>query len=260
MGSSIVFNNLKPGIEVKTGVNTIQSYKVHLHQELSIGLVIEGETTVTVNGVNIDLNKGDGILIPAYLSHLCEPFDIEHWNFYMIYIDKSIYKNFYEFKEVRKLNLNELNVYKILIEYISQGTDIFSIENTLIELLEMLAKKLSLEKSKESSCVIKRYEDATSVYNYIKKNFTKELNLDEISDRFDINKYTLIRKFKTKYNTTPSAFQLQLKVAKAKEMIKSGVDVQDIIYTLHFYDQAHLIHEFKKMNGVTPSEYFVGIQ
>ena len=79
--------------------------------------------------------------------------------------------------------------------------------------------------------------------------------LDGLTELFGVNKYAIIRKFKDIYHTTPGAFQLQLRVAHSKTMLAGGRSVQDVVCAMGFYDQAHFIREFKKMNGITPSSY-----
>ena len=55
--------------------------------------------------------------------------------------------------------------------------------------------------------------------------------------------------------TTPASYHLQCRVARAKVLLSEGFNIFDICTELKFYDQAHLIHEFKKMYGITPGSY-----
>lgn len=251
MGRSITFSKMHNGIEVKTGVNVRQSYKNHLHEELSIGLVLEGETTIEFEGQRIKLHKGDGILIPAYRSHMCVPKNIEHWNFYMLYINQKLYDSYFDFTRIRKLNDEELIAYQRLVECSNQENNKLVAEEALIELLLLLSGTPDVDESLKENKDVK----IISIYNDIKTNFMKDLSLDLLAEKFNINKYTFIRKFRKYYDTTPSSFQLQLKMARAKKLLMDGVSIQDVIAKLNFYDQAHFIREYKKMNGITPSKY-----
>ncbi len=44
-------------------------------------------------------------------------------------------------------------------------------------------------------------------------------------------------------------------MAKAKRNAKLGKHIQDVCLELDFYDQAHLIREFKHIHGITPNQY-----
>ncbi len=78
-----------------------------------------------------------------------------------------------------------------------------------------------------------------------------DLTLDKLQQISGLNKFTMIRNFKKSYLTTPAAYHLQNRVAEAKQLLSRGADVFDICEELRFYDQAHLIREFRKMYGVT---------
>ena len=81
------------------------------------------------------------------------------------------------------------------------------------------------------------------INEYIKNNFLKEISLDYLQSVFKINKFVLIREFKRVYNTTPSAYQLQLKTDYAKQLFHKGDNFAEIALEAGFYDQAHFSKE-----------------
>ncbi len=101
----------------------------------------------------------------------------------------------------------EVEKFEAFIEEYSNSTQPTELEEPLIDLLIQLADQPS-DPSVESNIA---NEDLQAVYEYISQHFMDKVALDTLADRFKINKYTLIRKFRAVYNTTPSAFQLQLK-------------------------------------------------
>jgi AraC-like DNA-binding protein len=94
------------------------------------------------------------------------------------------------------------------------------------------------------------------IKEYIKDNFFKEITLDCLQSIFKINKFTLIRGFKKAYNTTPSAYQLQLKIDYSKQCLHHHHNFAEIALEAGFYDQAHFSKEFKRVYGVTPLDYY----
>ena len=86
-------------------------------------------------------------------------------------------------------------------------------------------------------------------YDYILKHVYDIITLDKLEEISGRNKFTLIRNFKKLYTTTPAAFHLQCRVSEAKQLLSNGNNVFEICGDLNFYDQAHLIKEFKKMYG-----------
>ena len=64
------------GLEIKQCSRRQQSYKKHLHKELSIGLIERGSTVVDFGGEKFVFGKDDLIVIPPFLSHRCSPENI----------------------------------------------------------------------------------------------------------------------------------------------------------------------------------------
>jgi YesN/AraC family two-component response regulator len=197
------------GIEIKQCIRKEQSYKKHVHKELSIGLIEMGATVVEFGNE----------------SYRCSPDDIDQWQFIMVYIDPKYYESKMEFTKVTKIQGETVSGFLDFITSMSYGM------NNM------------------------RMEELLDIKEYIDYHFKEELSLHDLEKMFGINKFTLIRKFKTFFNTTPSAYKLQLKVAEAKKYLDKGVDVFEICEEMGFFDQSHFIREFKKMNGVSPMEY-----
>ncbi|MGD1815824.1 MAG: AraC family transcriptional regulator [Pleomorphochaeta sp.] len=235
-------------VELKSCSNTKQCDKKHLHHELSIGFIREGSTTVVLGDKTITFEKGDGVIIPPFLSHLCTPDDLENWGFDMLYINPVFYEKFLNFNSAEKINKKDAIVIDKFIKSINpEDSDIVN-EEKLIDLLICLNELIE----KVADDIDNK---AFVVKEFIDKHFKEKLSLDMLEKEFNKTRFQIIREFKKQYNTTPMAYQLQLKVSKAKQYLHEGISVLDICDLLGFYDQAHFIREFKKMNGVTPQKY-----
>jgi len=235
------------GIEIKRCSYSEQSYKEHVHEELSIGYIEKGATAFDFNGKNYSFTEGEGIIIPPYISHICQPIDLNYWQFVMLYIDTSYYEG--EFNVPRKLIDIELDKFKDFLGNLSGKNADFEVENTLIDLLTtctLLDEKNNIPRPDKV---------LENIYNYIKNNYLENITLESLETIFNLNKFTIIRGFKSIYNTTPSSFQLQLKVAHSKGLLARGMNILDVSSEAGFYDQAHFTREFKKANGKTPLQY-----
>lgn len=240
------------GVELKSCKLSHQSYKKHLHHELSLGIIREGKTTVDFGTSKFTFAKGDGVIIPSRMSHLCSPEDVEDWRFDMLYIDQEMFADKLEFLKVVKLSGKHVDKVDEFIQLLDIEQNPEVIEEKMIDLLIVLEEetqgvaRITTEQEKFSGLDIKEF---------IESKYDSKINLDELQRSFNTNKYALIRIFKKEYNTTPIAYQLQLKVAEAKRCLAKGMDVFDICNNIGFYDQAHFIREFHKMNGLTPNAY-----
>ncbi|AOT70612.1 helix-turn-helix transcriptional regulator [Geosporobacter ferrireducens] len=242
-------------VEIKTCANDVHAYKDHLHQELSIGYIEKGTTVLHVNGKNYDISAGDAIIIYPYVSHRCQPLDITEWQFTMIYVDNAFCKGIFDDLDtkhsigIKKLGEYEFNQIKHLVDTLKSDVSGFDKEveliSTLIHLFDTCDVAIKLESSRKIH----------AVKTYIKEHFLQPLNLKDMEEHFSMNKFALIRNFKDKFNTTPNAYQLQLKINYGKYLLKSSSNIVDIALRSGFYDQAHFTKEFKKAYGITPLQY-----
>lgn len=241
--------------EVKTCMNDLHAYKDHLHQELSIGYIEKGESILNVSGKDYYIEAGEAVIIYPYVSHKCQPIDVNNWGFTMIYIDSEFYKGvFYDLGSknsigIKKLGSYEFNQIKQLSDVLKSNISGFDKEielaNTLIQLFTSCDIDIHLQTN----------EKIEPIKTYIEEHFLEIIKLNDMEDKFGINKFALIRNFKSEFNTTPNAYQLQLKVNYAKQLLKSSDNIVDIAIRSGFYDQAHFTKEFKKAYGITPLQY-----
>lgn len=242
-------------VEVKTCANDIHAYKDHLHQELSIGYIDKGATILNVSGEDYHMKAGDAVIIYPYVSHRCQPLDLTEWEFTMIYIENEFCRGFFEDLNekhsigIKRLGNNELSQIKQLADVLRSDASSFDKEVELINTLIQLFKTCDVAIKLESNRKMKE------IKTYIEDYFLQPLHLEDIEKHFNMNKFVLIRNFKDRFNTTPSAYQLQLKINYGKHLMKNSDNIIDIALKSGFYDQAHFTKEFKKAYGVTPLQY-----
>lgn len=239
------------GVEIKLCRNDPHAYKPHVHNELSLGFIVEGSTDLTMNGRTIHYGSGNGVVIPPLMTHRCAPKDIDHWAYIMLFVDPGYYGDLVRFDQAKKLTGNQALRLKSFIEQLLIEESPDTLENILIELLLEFGDKSMIDNAaaNHSDDIVK------TIHNYILNHVNDDITLDQLERMSGLNKFTIIRNFKKLYIATPAAYHLQFRVAEAKRLLNKGADVFDICEELRFYDQAHLIREFKKMYGITPGAY-----
>ena len=71
----------------------------------------------------------------------------------------------------------------------------------------------------------------------------------------DLNPSYFNRAFRAAVGLPPHAYQVHLRVLRAKEMLAAGRSVSDVAWATGFADQSHLTRHFKRQVGVTPARY-----
>jgi AraC-like DNA-binding protein len=65
----------------------------------------------------------------------------------------------------------------------------------------------------------------------------------------------LIRVFAKEVGLSPHAYQLQVRVHRARSFILDGVPLADVAARTGFADLSHLSRNFKRFFGVSPGRY-----
>ncbi len=238
------------GVEIKRCISAPHAYKSHVHNELSLGYILEGSTDLSLNDKTSFYEAGDGVIIPPLMTHRCAPKDVDRWSYVMLYVEPAYYSDVVSFPQAKKLTGEQTQRLIGFIEQLLAEKIPDTLENILIELLLEFG-----EKDASGAAATDPGEIVKAIHDHILCHVYDVLTLDQLEQMSGLNKFSIIRGFKRLYVTTPAAYHLQCRVAEAKRLLGKGANVLDVCEELRFYDQAHLIREFKKMYGVTPAAY-----
>jgi AraC-like DNA-binding protein len=101
----------------------------------------------------------------------------------------------------------------------------------------------------------RRLAGVRRLHAYLLEHIADPLSLDEMAGAAGLSKYYLLRAFEREYGMPPRAYQMELRVARARTLIAAGVLLSRIAYDAGFADQSHLTRRFKASMGMTPSAY-----
>ena len=90
---------------------------------------------------------------------------------------------------------------------------------------------------------------------YIDKNYADKINISQISRAAFFSKYHFIRLFKKNYGRTPYQYLTDVRIAKAKQLLKENISVIEVCYSVGFKSITSFTGLFKKITGTTPHEY-----
>lgn len=119
--------------------------------------------------------------------------------------------------------------------------------------LDSIMDKLELSKDHDYSID----EALVMIQEYMKKNYTTEVNLDMLASSFYFNSTYLSRNFTKKYGQSPSKYLCNLRINKAKQLLVNNheLNVREIGELVGYENQAYFCRIFKSRVGQTPSQY-----
>lgn len=94
------------------------------------------------------------------------------------------------------------------------------------------------------------------VCNYIENNFEKQIKLSEVAEMVNMSESAFSHFFKKKTSCTFIDYVINLRVARACQMLSETThSIAEICFLCGFNNLSNFIRIFKKKKGSTPSEY-----
>ncbi len=79
--------------------------------------------------------------------------------------------------------------------------------------------------------------------------------LDDLAREAGITPFHLIRSFRAATGLTPHQYVIQLRLARARALLRTGSSVTEVAHAVGFGDQSHMHRHFKRAMGLTPGQY-----
>lgn len=243
------FNSIK---EVKTIDGSSRSFRLHVHDELSIAHVWKGSTLARINGVEVPICGECTVVIPPGIAHACTPVAGSGWNYTLALLDPAVCSWASEalFAAPWRIVSSSGPLRSTFRSLRSGGTELHQ------RMLESLLDVLDTDQGR-SVCdgVPARSRALRRVMDHLRSHLTGPLSLDELCVIANLSKYHLVRSFKQAYGLTPHAYHLNLRVNGAKARLREGADLATVAADSGFCDQSHLTRVFTRCVGMTPAVY-----
>ena len=160
-----------------------------------------------------------------------------------------------------RLNMKSIDIIKNLIQDIQNcnnsnefGSEILK-ESLFVQLM-VLMNRLFLNSDKNRDIEDIQYDKTIEgVLNYINSNLENDFSIDTIASEFFISKYYLMRKFKNQIGSSIHNYVVQKRLILARSLISDGLSMSSVCSRCGFNDYSSFVRAFKKVYGVSPSNY-----
>lgn len=94
---------------------------------------------------------------------------------------------------------------------------------------------------------------------YMKENYSKEISLETIANKFFLNQTYFSRLFKQYTGTTYTDYLIELRMERAKELLSQGkYKVYEVSKMVGYRSEKYFFRIFKQYTGCSPTEYYRG--
>jgi AraC-like DNA-binding protein len=91
--------------------------------------------------------------------------------------------------------------------------------------------------------------------DYLHAHTYEDIGLDDLARVCAVDRFRLSRAFKSAFGLAPHAYLIQLRLAKARQLLARGETPAQVASVLGFADQSHLGRWFRRAYQLTPADY-----
>jgi len=105
------------------------------------------------------------------------------------------------------------------------------------------------QKNHDDEAIIKAQE-------FIEKNYADKLTIDQVAETFNLSRRTFERRFKKATRNTVIEYIQRVKIEASKKQLEIGrKSINEVMYDVGYTDVKTFRDVFKKITGMTPTEY-----
>lgn len=154
---------------------------------------------------------------------------------------------------IRALSLRNIQTSKLIgpayMDIINRGNDIPSKE--MGDYVCMFLERIANLNASVAGKI-----DLDEIRQYIDENYTKDIYLDQLADKYKITAKYMSKLLKEALGIPFQQYLSNLRIDKAKEFLsRSKMNITDIALGVGFNSRNTFIRMFNKLEGITPSEY-----
>jgi AraC-like DNA-binding protein len=90
---------------------------------------------------------------------------------------------------------------------------------------------------------------------YIEQHYKESINLDSLAALVGLTRFSLAKQFRQRVGISPYQYVCRVRIRNARSLIEQGERPTEIAGAVGFFDQSHLAKHFKRLCGITPSQY-----
>lgn len=128
----------------------------------------------------------------------------------------------------------------------------------LKETLERINRSLNRKNKREAEEIKEFSPLVNAIISDIEENFAQKISLDNYSEKFNMTPEYISNVFSKEVGITFSNYLTQVRIEKAKELLKEGKHkIYEIACMVGYNDSQYFCRVFKKITGLSTSEYII---
>lgn len=202
------------------------------------------------NKISTLINQGNKVLLQRELNLQFNKW--EHSNYPQMWVENVLHQLVKLFQR-QFSSITEEEIFQIeyeLKEKLSISPDFSCICKDILNILNSNLSSVCDEKDDMKGFI-------ENVKSYVTNNYTSNISIEDIAQKFNINPTYLSKLFKKYLNETPAKYIIKLRISEAKHLMESNpeLDIKEICELVGYTDQHYFSRIFKETTSISPSAY-----
>ena len=252
-----------PGIECFRAEAILHSYGRHSHPTYALGVIEEGIGGNEYRGAIHRIPSGSLVVMNPDEVHTGYAADHQALSYRMFYIETEVF--------------SQLFPVQAKVPFFSGACIHDSAQATRLRQLHSLLET-SAETLEQQTLAAQILADFTQIYGapgvpeparpepqlvacvkeFLHAQFERNVSIEELAQLTQRNQSYLIRAFQREVGLPPHVYLVQLRIEQAKKLLAQGRQAAQVALEVGFADQSHFTRHFKRVVGLTPSQYARG--
>jgi AraC-like DNA-binding protein len=250
--------------EIHRGTSVARSCPRHWHEQFHLCAIETGGGKLFYRGKTHQTPAGALFIVHPGEVHANEAYDESGCTYRNLYLDVTWFQSAATevsgkaqvpfFPAAVLFERETLRTYLQLHRSLELSSSRLERETRFLDLFDRLmeiyaAVRPAISRAGRERLAVKRARE------FLEGNFAENVSLARLSEIANVSPYHLNRVFSEELGLPPHAYQTQVRIAKAKTLLREGWGISDAALLTGFSDQSHLTRHFKKFVGVAPGEY-----
>lgn len=250
-----------PGVKLRLSAYREAVFRDHIHPTYSVGLIDDGAASFALLGQEHRAIAGQLVVIGPHEPHACSPDPDSVLAYRMFYLDPSWFasasgRGAPAFTQPVVDDPDMFESWSDLYALVISTTPAADKREALrTEVTRLVVEHADTGERFDAPADVAAVEIAREM---IAARVADRLTLEELASATGVSRSHLTRAFRQATGLPPHTYQNQLRVQRAKMLLRSGSSIGQAAVESGFADQSRFARVFRKFTGSTPGQYRQG--
>ena len=232
------------------------------HDDYLMIYCLDGEGKLTINKQIHTVKAGDIICLPKGVAHAYKASEATPWTIYWVHFSGDKSEDFIDYLAINSNNyVFPLGIhsrltsdFESLLECRQYSYNINAFVHTASLLRQILTHIAQLQPLAKQQAA--HNFDLERVHSLMQARVHEQLELEALAETVSLSKFHFIKKYKELTGTTPINHFIHLKVERACHLLDvTTKSINEISFAVGYEDAYYFSRIFKKIMGISPSQY-----